>query len=538
MERINKQIREIGGVLIIQAICLMSFPLIAQVPKLNSYPLAQATVFLDFDGHIVSSTPWNWDGPIHAEPASLIQSEITEIFERVAEDFRVFNINITTDSAVYANAPYNRRIRVIITPTSQWYQPEAGGVSFIGSFNWGDGTPAFVFSNLLYNQPKYVAEIISHETGHSLSLQHQSSYNGDCTLSKEYSEGDGMGEISWAPIMGTGYYKNVTTWNNGPSTVACHIWQNDLWIIAGPTNNNIGFREDDYSGSLEQATTLQVKGAWMQANGVVNAWSDSDAFRLIVPVSSPVKIKIDPMHVGDGNAGANVDLKLTLFNHLGEILSVNNPPLSLSTGLDTMLSAGTYYIQVAGTSNSNLPAYGSLGYYSLQGTMGTVLPVKKLLLKGRRTGEQHLLSWEIDTDEKINEISIESSADGNLFTRLTTIQPGSRSFTVRQSHQSAYYRLRLQTGEDKTVNFSNIIFIREGDGNNLLVQNKIVTNTLIIQAAGDGLYELIDAKGLIVSKGRFLSGNNFISTSQLPKGLFFLRAHANNQVQTYKLIKL
>ncbi len=516
----------------------MSFPLNAQIPKLNSFPQAVATVFLDFDGHLVTATPWNWDGPIHAEPASLIESEISEIFERVAEDFRVFNINITTDSAVYANAPFNRRIRVIITPTSKWYQPEAGGVSFIGSFNWGDGTPAFVFSDMLYNQPKYVAEIISHETGHALSLQHQSSYNGDCTLSKEYSEGDGMGEISWAPIMGMSYYRNVTTWNNGPSTVACHIWQNDLWIIAGPTNNNIGFREDDHSGSLEQSTVLQVKGVWIYANGLVNAWSDRDVFRLTVPVSSPVRIKIDPLHVGDANAGANVDLKLTLFNHLAETLSVKNPLLSLSTGLDTMLSAGTYYLQVEGTSNSNLPAYGSLGYYSLQGTMGTVLPVKKLIIKGRKNGEQHLLSWEIDTDEKISEISIESSSDGNNFNMLTIIQPGSRSFTVRQSQRSAYYRIRLQTGEDKTIHYSNVIFIREGAGNNLRIQNKMVTNTLIIEAAGDGLYELIDAKGQIASRGRFRNGNNLISTSQLPKGLFFLRTHANNEVQTYKLIKL
>jgi len=276
----------------------------------------------------------------------------------------------------------------------------------------------------------------------------------------------------------------------------------------------------------------------ISANGLVNAWSDRDVFRLIVPVSSPVRINIDPMHVGDANAGANVDLKLTLLNHQAETLSVKNPPLTLSTGLDTILSAGTYYLQIEGTSNTNLPAYGSLGFYSLQGSMGTILPVKKLILKGRKTGEQHILSWEIDTDEKINEISIESSTDGNNFTRLTTIQPGSRSFTVRQPQQSTHYRIRLQAGEDKTVNYSNVIFIREGAGNNLLVQNKIVTNTLIIEAASDGVFELIDVKGQTVSNGRFRSGNNFISTSQLPKGLFFLRTNANNQVQTYKLIKL
>lgn len=520
----------------IYALCLISFPLMAQIPKLNSYPQAVATIYLDFDGHEVTATPWNWDGPIHAEAATLVDYEINEIFERVAEDFRIFKINITTDSSVYNNAPSNRRIRVLITPTSKWYQPEAGGVAFVGSFNWGDGTPVFVFSDMLYNQPKYVAEIISHETGHSLGLQHQSTYNGDCTLSKEYCEGDGTGETSWAPIMGFSYYRNVTTWNNGPSTVACNIWQNDLKIIDSVTN--IGFREDDHGGSLQQATQLQMKGVRFFSNGMINASGDRDVFRLIVPVSSPVRIKIDPLNVGAANAGANVDLKLVLLNAQGETIVVNNPLLSLSTSLDTILSAGTFFLQIEGTSNANLPEYGSLGYYSLQGIVGTILPVNKLVLKGRTADGLHLLSWDIDTDEKITEISMETSVDGTTFTKLINIQPGSLSYSVRQPRRSAYYRIRLQTGEDRSINYSNVIFLREGAINNLLIQNKIVTNTLIIEAASDGLYELIDAKGQITSKGRIRSGNNLISTSQLPKGLFFLRTHANNQVQSYKLIKL
>lgn len=509
--------------LVIYAICLINYPLIAQIPKLNSYPQAVSTIYLDFDGHEVKGTLWNWDTAlriIQAEPVSLIESEISDIFQRVAEDFRIFNINITTDSIVFNNAPPLSRIRVIITPTSKWYTPAAGGVSFVGSFIWGNGTPVFVFSDMLYNQPKYIAEIISHEAGHSLGLQHQSTYNGDCTLSKEYAEGQGEGEISWAPIMGMSYYRNVTTWNNGPSTVRCDQWQNDLWLIAGPTNNNIGFREDDHEGSLEHSSQLQVKGIRFNSSGMINASGDRDMFRLIVPVSSPVKIKVDPLNVGFANAGANVDLKLVLLNAGAETLSVNNPLLSLSTGLDTVLPAGTYFLRIEGTSNINLPEYGSLGYYSIQGVVGTILPVKKLVLKGRKIDNQHLLSWEIDTDEKITGISIETSGDGINYSKLTAIQPGSHSYSVRHPQPAAYYRIRLQTGADQSISYSNVIFLREGAGNNLFIQNKIVTNTLIIEAAGDGFYELIDAKGQLTSKGRFHSGNNLISTSQLPKRSF------------------
>ncbi len=104
----------------------------AQVPKLSSYPSAAATLFIDFDGHTVKGTSWNWGGPIYAQPAELNNAAITEIFNRVSEDYRPFNLNVTTDSTVYLAAPFNKRIRIIVTPTSQWYG-SAGGVAFVGS---------------------------------------------------------------------------------------------------------------------------------------------------------------------------------------------------------------------------------------------------------------------------------------------------------------------------------------------------------------------------------------------------------------------
>ena len=151
----------------------------AQVPLLNSYPSAKATVYLDFDGQYVSGTSWNWIGDIEAKPADLTPVAINEIFNRVAEDFRIFDLNITTDSNVFLSAPRSQRMRVIITPTSSWYG-SAGGVSYVESFTWGDDTPAWVFSQLLNNNIKYIAEACSHETGHTLGLQHQSTYNASC----------------------------------------------------------------------------------------------------------------------------------------------------------------------------------------------------------------------------------------------------------------------------------------------------------------------------------------------------------------------
>jgi hypothetical protein len=76
-------------------------------------------------------------------------------------------------------------------------------VSYVGSFTWGDDTPGWVFSGLLNNNIKYIAEAVSHEAGHTLGLQHQSNYDAECTKTSEYGQGQGTGEISWAPIMGS-----------------------------------------------------------------------------------------------------------------------------------------------------------------------------------------------------------------------------------------------------------------------------------------------------------------------------------------------
>src|SRR5438270_379086 len=48
----------------------------ADVPVYNSNPSAQATIFLDFDGHYVDGTSWNWNGPINCGPSGMGAGEI------------------------------------------------------------------------------------------------------------------------------------------------------------------------------------------------------------------------------------------------------------------------------------------------------------------------------------------------------------------------------------------------------------------------------------------------------------------------------
>src|SRR6187551_4038566 len=69
----------------------------SQVTDLNSYPGAPAVILLDFNGHAVSGTMWNVTGPYTCNSSGLSDEGITEAFNRVAEDYRPFNINVTTN---------------------------------------------------------------------------------------------------------------------------------------------------------------------------------------------------------------------------------------------------------------------------------------------------------------------------------------------------------------------------------------------------------------------------------------------------------
>ena len=142
----------------------ISLPAIAQVPLYNSYPEAAATIYLDFDGQYLEGTSWNMSGPLSLAPSNLNSNQVTEIYKRVSEDYRPFEVNVTTDSTKYWNAPADQRMRIILTITSEWYG-SVGGVSYMNSFTWGDNTPAFVFTRLLNYNVKYIAEATSHEAG-------------------------------------------------------------------------------------------------------------------------------------------------------------------------------------------------------------------------------------------------------------------------------------------------------------------------------------------------------------------------------------
>jgi hypothetical protein len=514
----------------------------AQVPVMSSHPDVVPCIFLDFDGHTVQGTGWNYIPVIDCSPSTMDAAGIMAVFNRVSEDFRPFNINVTTDSLKFLAAPTTMRTRVIFTNSWEWYGYPAGGVASPNSFKDLGDDPCFVFSGLHYNNSKNVAEAASHEVGHTLGLQHQSYMNG-CQVVNEYHAGfDGPNgtEISWAPIMGVGYNRNLTLWHLGNTPAGCSgPLQNDLDIIIN--NNLLTFRADEHGNTFPAATVVPFTANQFNVNGIITQNTDVDMIRFIQPANGRFQLNAVPYNIGDGYAGSNLDLQVTLYNGSQTLLNVYNPGNMVRSAIDTTLSAGTYYLQVEGKGNIYAPGFASIGSYSLQGISGSggTLPLRKLQLNGLVQGDKHQLSWLIDADEQVTSQILEVSTDGRNFNPVTSAASADRSYLYRPSVSgTAIYRLNVLFDNGRQY-YSNMVALRNSNVSDIpkLLTNFIDNGTLLITSPGTFDYAVYDKSGRTIRSGKLSSGLNTVATGNMAGGMYFIRYSGGNTQLSEKFIK-
>ncbi|MBM3417053.1 MAG: T9SS type A sorting domain-containing protein [Bacteroidetes bacterium] len=507
----------------------------AQVPVMSSLPSATAVLFLDFDGHTVENTSWNYNGPIYCGPSSMTNTNITSVFNRVAEDYRPFNINITTDSTKFWAAPATSRMRVILTVSHEWYGA-GGGVAFVGSFTWGDNTPCFVFTATLgVNWTKGISEAASHEAGHTFGLYHQAHYNASCNKISDYHYGTGSG---WAPIMGVGYYKNFTLWNNGPNPYGCTNYQNDLSVITSSANG-FSFRTDDHSNNFSGATVANFVNNQFTVNGVVTQSTDADMIKLTLPGTGRFLLEAVPYNVSTGNAGSNLDLQVTLYNASQVQLNVFNPGMLLNSIIDSIMNAGDYFLKIEGKGNIYAPNYASLGSYSLQGNFFiSTLPLRRLELSGAVINDRHKLSWIIDADEQVVEQVLEISTNAGNFNPLTLPANADRSYLYSpNSGNAVQYRLKVTFDNGHTY-YSNIVTLcNTGNDIRPKLLSNLVNNTITVTSPGNFSYAVYDMNGKLAANGQLVNGMNIISATVIPGGMYIIKFTDDNNQWTDKFVR-
>lgn len=352
-----------------------------QTFNLHSKPGSQRVLYLDFNGHTATNTAWASGSTINAQPydtdgnpdsfSAAEQEVIQKVWQRLAEDYAPFDVNVTTaDPGVDAihrtsSADTLYGTRVVITPNT-FYNCSCGGVAYVGTFDYynssnpGQYQPAWVFSDALGNGEKNIAEAAAHEAGHNLGLNH------DGTATTGYYSGHGSGETAWAPIMGVGYYRNLSQWSQGEYSGANNL-QDDLAIIA---QHGAVMRADDAGNTTASAATLGGTSSngsvAVNRAGLIGQRSDSDVYAFFTG-SGTVQLNVMPAALGP-----NLDLRADLLDSNGNVVASANPLDTLGASLSVSVSGGSYYLRVDGVGKGD-PAtaysdYGSLGAYHITGS--------------------------------------------------------------------------------------------------------------------------------------------------------------------------
>jgi hypothetical protein len=348
---------------------------------LNSRPEAAATIYLDFDGEVVTDPAWNGGITINAAASGLTATQIESVWRRVAEDYRPFQINVTTELTRYTAAIPGQRMRCIITTTTT-AAPTAGGVAYPNSWeeastpSFTTTVPAWVFSSNLGSDTKNVAEAISHEIGHTLGLSHDGLKNVGGATVDEYYEGHGAGVTGWAPIMGVGYYQPLAQWSRGEYVSGANLANNtedDLAIIAD-TVNLTRYTRDDVAATLTEANVLRLTTTTTaDTTGEIGRTGEVDTYAFAAGAGAATLQLVPPASELSDGSTTNLDAKLEIFNASGALLLTANPTSSKQPVATITLASGTYFVKVTGVGEGSVTGtgysdYGSMGRYRLTGT--------------------------------------------------------------------------------------------------------------------------------------------------------------------------
>ena len=335
---------------------------------LQSKPGVANVLFINYWGGSYTSSAWNDGKQIDYTPFS--QDADTNNFSdkerhdmwlgwaEAADDYAPFNINVTTDAALYAATPEQQRVQLIATTTCDWYNNcGAGGVAYVDVFGWGDtyGT------GWVWNEwQSSLGMTLSHESGHQMGLHH------DGNPDRTYESGHG----DWGPIMGGPFGKSYVQWSKGEYPGASNTKDDDLVIIS----NAVGTIPDDAGDAIATATPLNLPAA--EQTGVVQPEGlgrDVDIYTFELSTPSTVRLKIGPpLGIQGEKMGTSLSLKAQLIDASGAVVSSMEPSSPPASNIleDTLsLAADRYYLVLEPKSydpnwDSGFGEYGNGGYYS------------------------------------------------------------------------------------------------------------------------------------------------------------------------------
>ncbi|MFM7182849.1 MAG: tandem-95 repeat protein [Verrucomicrobiales bacterium] len=449
---------------------------ISSPPAFNSKPGAPFHIYMDFNGAYVTGKAWTysdgtttwstWDCDAWSNDTDRTtfttseQQDIRRMWERVAEDYAPFNVNVTTDVAydpVNYTGDKNKVGWLLTTPTTDKNGVRCphygyGGVAYVGVFGnsnyFSTYQPAWVTPMGVAN----TSEAASHEMGHNLGLSHDGLNSGAAYYGGHAATSSAP---SWGPIMGTGYNRNVSQWSKASEYYGGNQTQDDLTLIA----NRLTYRAADHGSTFASATP------WVQHPvnqlGVIERTGLQDVFTFNTGAGT-VTFNASAYRCDNQTWGANLDITLELYNSSQTLVASSNPLADTNASISTSVPAGVYYVVVkptaAGTPLSTTPSgyslYGSLGFYSISGSFS---PVNSIFLTSPNGGETLIksttsnITW---TSGMGGNVQIELLKGGVLNSTITssTANSGSFAWSIPSGLANGNnYKIRITSIESPTI---------------------------------------------------------------------------------------
>ncbi len=375
---------------------------LGQTFQLHSKPDALKTIFLNFQGATLSADehflPPLLDSDemsidvapfsIDADPAfsDAERRLVQEIWQRVAEDFAPFDVDVTTEQpalerisrASAEDQVYGMDVLFALLVES-WNIPGSAGFGMPGAFSANSPgadsmKPSLVFYTADVINARTLADSATREVGITLGLRTDvQGCNGEPYAGQGDSEVNG-----WAPIMGELSERPLRQFDKGEyaDPGICGEGavppQDDFIVMQGA---GLLLRADEAGNTTGTASWLPVTSSAGRSaasfGGVIASADDTDVFYLDAG-AGVLDITVEPAPLGP-----NADLELTLRNSAGNVVQVNKPIQNLGAAINVSVGApGRYFLEVKGggegdpllTGYSN---YGSVGGYELAGSFAT-----------------------------------------------------------------------------------------------------------------------------------------------------------------------
>ena len=371
---------------------------LANVTSLQSRPGAPKVLYIDYMAGSVSGTAWNIGNnapPIinyenytydnDASTFSLIDLQSMYAgWAETAEDYAPFDVNVTTDLAVYNAATHLNKSKIISTSTD-WFQ--AGGVAYVDVFGLRNDD----FYNIGWTFNKTFSSMgmtNAHESGHQMGLSH------DGVGSQDYYDGHG----NWGPVMGAPFGQDFVQWSNGSYPGANQL-QNDLTIIQG----KLGLVADDHgdnNASSTQISTPEVDG-FISPAGLRN---DIDVFNFRLANTQTINLTVRSLfqqansNSGDNTAGGlNLSAQIELRDASNVLIQQKSPSSNAANNdfsFSGNLAAGTYYLSIQNqsydmNSSTGFVEYGNGGFYQILNNIPTI-PTIDLIVETPTLGRKNL----------------------------------------------------------------------------------------------------------------------------------------------------